>query len=429
MNGNKESFLDFYLHYTKETEPPYNYARWCAIAGVGAILGRNFYLQFGRDRIHTNLYVMLVGESGSRKSTAIRSMRKLLFASGYKTIAADKTTKEKFLLDLQGETEDLLQPGTPSRGYDKTTSANLWGTEAVNDGEPRCCLIAADELLDFIGMGNVEFCAMLGQLWDYDGVYQSRIKNGRSVSVPDPTISTLLGTTAQNIALAFPPELIGQGWFSRLLLIHGQKSDRKYTIPPTPSPEETKNAIKFLEEIQLKVRGEATVEPNAYKMLETIYREWPDLVDVRFRNYSTRRFTQLLKLALISCASKFSKQITVDDIFYANTVLSAAEHSMPKALGEFGKGRNSAVTDKITRILTAAVKPFTIKDFWKEVHNDLDKPGDLAIIIQSLEQADKIFQPRDGNNRPMGWMLKKDKQREEKFVNWDLLTEEERRLL
>lgn len=424
------SLLDFYLDYSKETEPPSNYHRWCIILGVAAMLGRNFHLQFGSFKIHPNIYCMLVGESGSRKSTAIRSVRKLITAAGYTTVAADKTTKEKFLLDLQGDAEDLLDSGSARRSYDRATSENLWGSEAVHDGVPREILIAADEFNDFIGIGNVDFCSMLGQLWDYEGVYQSRVKNGRSVAIPDPTISILSGNTSQNIALAFQPELIGQGWFSRLLLIYGEKSGRKYTIPPMPSPVETSKLIFFLKEIQQKVRGSAEVTASAYQMLDSLYHEWTDLQDVRFRNYSTRRLTHLLKLVLIRAASRLSKQIEPADVVWANTVLSAAEHNMPKALGEFGRGKHSAVADKIVRMLTGTDKPLGIKDFWKECHKDLEKPQDLAVIIQSLEQAEKIFSVKDvSTQKNLGWLSKGVKVRNEKYVDWSLLTEEERKLI
>lgn len=430
MSNDEESFLDLYLHYRKETEPPYNYHRWCAIAGVAAVLGRDFHLQFGSDKIYPNVYTMLVGESGSRKSTAIRHMRKILTAAGHTAYAPDKTTKEKFLLDLQGESEDLHTVGGNSRAYDRTTAENLWGTKAAHDGVARCVLIAADELIDFLGQSNIDFCAMLGQLWDYDGVYESRVKNGRSVAVPDPTITTLLGSTPQNIVLMFPTELIGQGWFSRLLIIHGEKSDRKYTIPPTPPAEETAKVVEFLKKIQQQIRGSAEVTPEAHAILHEIYHSWQDIPDVRFRNYSTRRFTQLLKVTLIRAASRLSKRIDAADITWSNTILSAAEHSMPKALGEFGKGKHSAVADKILRILAGKSEPLGIKDFWKEVHKDLDKPTDLAIILQSLEQADKIFTARNEvTHKVMGWMLKPGKQRAESFVDWSLLTEEERKML
>jgi len=425
-----ESFVDFYLHYRKETEAPYNFHRWCALSGVGAILRRNFRLQFGSSYIYPNLYIMLVGESGSRKSVSIRSFAKVLRGAGYTDIAADKTTKEKFLLDLQGDSEDLLSddPSRRRTSYDRTTAENLFGADEVDDGEPRSVLIAADEFNDFIGIGNLEFCSTLGQLWDYEGVYKSRIKNGKSVAIPDPTISILSGNTAQNIATAFPPEIIGQGFLSRLLFIYGERSDRKYTIPPTPSKEATEKVILFLKEIESRVRGDATIEADAYKMLDAIYKGWDDLPDVRFRNYSTRRFTQLLKLSLICSASRLSTSVSATDVIRANTYLSAAEHNMPKALGEFGKGRHSAVSDKVMRILSTATKPIGVRDLWKEVQRDLEKPADLAVVMQSLEQADKIFTARiDG--KPAGWLPKPGKRREEQFVNWELLTEEERKLL
>jgi len=63
---------------------------------------------------------MLIGEAGARKSTSIKLVKKLLGASGYTDFSANKTTKEKFLVDLQREEDfDLLH--TTKRSYDATT--------------------------------------------------------------------------------------------------------------------------------------------------------------------------------------------------------------------------------------------------------------------------------------------------------------------
>src|SRR4051812_8728692 len=100
-----EDFFSTYFAYTEATEPPITYHRWCAIGTIAALLARNFYIQHGHFRIYPNLYIQLIGDPGSRKSTAIKLIKKLLLASGYDTIAADKTSKEKFLVDLEGSTE------------------------------------------------------------------------------------------------------------------------------------------------------------------------------------------------------------------------------------------------------------------------------------------------------------------------------------
>lgn len=421
------SFLDLYLEYTKETESPYIYHRWCAIAGLGAILGRNFHLQHGGNRIYPNIYTMLVGQPGARKTTAIRSIRKLCIASGYENIAADKTTKEKFLMDLQGGQENNAETGRYSGGrtYDTATAQNLWGPATDNDGTPREVFITADEFNDFTGQNNVDFFRLLGVLWDYEGVYKSRIKNGVSVAIPEPTVSILAGITPQDFALTFPAEAMGIGFLSRLLLIQGEKSARKYTIPPTPSKELRDELINFLKKIQQQIRGEAKITPEALEILHKIYHEWQDLQDVRFRNYSTRRFTQLLRIVLICAASKELVEIKAEEVIEANTYLSAAEVEMPSALGQFGKGKHSAIADKLMTLLNTAIKPLGFKELWAEVHKDLDKAADMAVIVQGLEQAEKIHHVKSlaGN----GWLARAPKKKQHEFVDWNLLTEEERR--
>jgi hypothetical protein len=78
------------------------------------------------------------------------------------------------------------------------------------------------------------------------------------------------------------------------------------------------------------------------------------------------------------------------DIIYANTILTHTESLMPKALGEFGKARNSGAAHKIMQMLDGTSKVMTITDLWKGVSNDLDKMKDLGDILQSLTTATKI---------------------------------------
>ena len=166
---------------------------------------------------------MLMGGAGSRKSTAIKIATNLIRKAGYDRIAAERTTKEKFLMDLAGE-ESIDAAGD-------IMEQNLFGP-AVSDCE---ILIAADEFNTFIGNGNIEFLSLLGVLWDYSGQFSDRKKNSKSLVISDPTVSVLAGNTATGFSLAFPAEAIGQGIFSRLILIHGEKTDKRITFPDAPS--------------------------------------------------------------------------------------------------------------------------------------------------------------------------------------------------
>src|SRR5947209_1500310 len=95
-----ENFFDSYLSYTEGGEVPTTFHRWSAVVGIAALLERNCCVEFGHTEIYPNIYSMLIGSAGTRKSSAIKLMKKLLIKSGYQTIAAERTSKEKFLHDL-----------------------------------------------------------------------------------------------------------------------------------------------------------------------------------------------------------------------------------------------------------------------------------------------------------------------------------------
>lgn len=411
---NDEDFFTSYFEFIKDTEAPKFFHRWSVIASIGALLTRQFYLRHGNNTIYPNLYCMLIGNPGVRKSTAIKTIKKIIRKSGYTTIAADKTSKEKFLIDLgnmKGEQEeDILEQ-------------NIWSGQQENTAEFSELFIMADEFNDFMGNGNIEFASLLGNLWDYSGVYESRLKNSKSVFIPNPTISILAGNTPTGFSLAFPPEIMGQGFFSRLLLIYGEPTGRKIAFPRVPEEIEIEALADKLCRIKDTAIGEVTLSKITEKLLSKIYHEWSGVRDVRFEAYSNRRFDQLIKLCLIHAAARYSAAVDEQDVIYSNTVLTHTEHLMPKALGEFGKAKNSDVSNKLMQLLDSTTAPLSIKDLWKNVHTDLEKMNDLTELLRNLVIADKI-QTVDGGFLPKKRLIQD--MSSNSCIDYSLLTEEER---
>lgn len=369
---------------------------------------------------------MFVGESGTRKSTSIKMMRRLCSAAGYDKFAAEKTSKEKFLQDLSGQVDpSMIKKG---QDIDDITNTNLWGDD-FSDKTPREVFIVADEFNEFTGSANYEFHTTLGNLWDWDDEnlpFSSSFKNG-SVKIWQPTVSILAGNTQEGFSRAFPPDTVGQGFLSRMLLIHGVKSGRRITFPTIPSEEDTQRIVTTLMRIRGKnAFGELSFEEEAKRALTEIYEGWTDLPDIRLVSYSTRRFTQLLKIALIISCARFERTITLNSVIYSNTILSAAELNMPRALGEFGKAKNSDINNKVISYLEKAIKPVRLAELWKNVGvGNLAKPPELAELLQGLKLADKI-QWIDIGPENSGWMGKRIIDNSSKFVDWSLLTDEER---
>lgn len=385
-------FFSEYMKYSDGNEVHKVYHRWSAIVGVGALLERNVFYPFGTSSIYPNMYAMLMGVTGARKSTAITMMKQVMLKAGYTTFAAEKTSKEKFLADLA------------KQGVADNDDA-LLGTGTV-EGVVTPIMVAADEANDFFGYNNMDFLSLLGSLWACPDKYENKIKTGPSDWIYAPTISILAGNTPQNFALAFPPALIGQGFFGRLLLIHGEDTGLKIRKPKIPTREETEYIVTILQTIRSSIFGEMKCTSTADKLLDDIYNQYTPPQDPRFAAYFSRRLTVLMKLCMIVAAGKLEKEISESTVLQANTYLTHAEIYMPKALGEFGKAKDSDVTDKVLRVIYDAEHPVTIKEIFKAVHQDLDSGMQgLQKIIRDLSFADKIQFAEGGS---MGWLPKRE---------------------
>lgn len=407
------SLFNTYFKYVEKTESPLIFHRWSMIACISALLGRQFRMPFGDTFIYPNQYVMLIGDPGTRKSTAIKTAKRILSAAGYTRFSAERTSKEKFLVDL-------AQDASSTDGE----ILNL----SVSDLEPREIFIVADEFNEFVGPANLEFLSMLGALWDWDdeaNPFKQRLKTSKSLSIYQPTINILSGNTHAGFAEAFPPQALGQGFLSRLLLVYSEHSPNKFAFPESPDPALKQKLVESLSRIKDTVVGTATLSEKATSMLTTIYHSYMPQDDSRLRHYDTRRYTHLLKLCLIFAAISETTEIGAEHVLMANTLLTFTEHKMPAALGEFGKARNADVAAKIIDILTVSKLPVDIPQLWKNLHSDLDKPEDLNKLLLGLVQAGKIqYVAKSKSSSVQGYLLiRKVLKKDNVFVDYSLLPE------
>jgi len=381
------NLFDLFFKYIEKTEPPLIYYRWSLVVAIGAFIGRRALIDMGRFRVFPNHYVMLIGNPGTRKNTATNTVMSLLFDAGYTTFSATKTRKEKFLMDLEGEREG-------KKGTDAVFE-NLFGSDAIETAghDPQEVLIVAPEFNNFLPKGDLEFLSDLGDLWDWDKpkmFYTYRLKNSKSVKIYQPTISQLGGNTHTGFQEMFPPQSLGQGIISREILVYSEPSGKKFTFLDSGDEKLRAEMIAMFQQIREKITGTIVIREDARRALDIIYRSWHDLEDQRFKHYSTRRFTHLLKLCIVCGASRLSRVLEMQDILLANSLLTYTEASMPKALGEFGKSRNAEAANKIMSVLYDTKKPLGLPSLWKVVSNDLEKVSDLSNLLVNLQNADKI---------------------------------------
>lgn len=377
-----------YFELMEHTESPYLFHRWCLISAVGTIINRQVYLPFGEGRIYPNQFVCLIGAPASRKSTAIKHIKTLVEESGYEHFASDRSSKEKFLIDMEFGFDRIARGEEVGQEMNELEEELFNSDTSTQVGEAYIC---AGELQDFLGNGNAGFISTLTNLWDNLPKYADRFKNSKSVFIANPTINMLGGATATTFAGMFNSDIIGQGMLSRLLLIYGAGARQKITIPPPLDGAIKANFVELFRAMRTSLHGACSFGAGAYEIIDQIYKTTPDLEDSRLLNYSGRRLDHLLKLCIVNAALELRLEITKEDVIKANTILSYTENLMPKALGEFGKSKLSEVTHNILQAITSGGDTgMNLPALWKKVNTDLDRKEDMIGILQKLQEADKI---------------------------------------
>ena len=329
---------------------------------------------------------MIIGNAGSRKSTAIKYGLSLLRECKYFNLAATATSREQFFEDFSSQVdEDVYQ------------SYNM-GLITQKELDEYSCIytIVADEFNDFAGVNNLGMYTSLANLWDYRGVFEYRPKHGKKTAIINPVLNILSGNTAEGFANAFPPSTINQGLPSRTVLINSLGRRRKIYWPEPPDLQLRERLVAKLIDLK-KLNGESIVSPGAKQLLKDIYENWKPIPDSRFVTYGSRRYQQLLKLCIIIAASYNSLLITKDTVIEANSILTFAEKHMPEALGEFGLNRFSVPTARILDAIKYCPDGImTLEEIYTNVAADVKDFKECQDIIMNLYKAKKVQVTKEG---------------------------------
>lgn len=381
---------------------------WAGLSCIAAQLARNVYIPFGNGKIYPNLYVMFVGDPGKRKSTAIKDLKKRIKAAGYQNICGDKVTMQKYLLDLAGVGEGSIEDSN-------ITEFNLGITLGANDYVES--YINQDEFSDFIGINNYPFISLLGNFWDIDEPYVYRTKNGQSIEIPSPIVNILGATTPSQFNTIFPPAISEQGFLSRLIIVNIPESKRKIARPLPSDASVVEKVVDGLKAVR-KLSGELVMSDAVWAKLEEIYLSWQPVEDTRFAHYSTRRHTQLLKLCILATCSRYTVEMSVDDVVFANTLLSFTEHFMPQALGQFGKNKDGDVNSKVISYLRSSFPTAkSLQDIIIPISTETDVLS-LQKILTNLVVAEKVVATSNGKYLPK---LPSYKDIKTSHVDWSML--------
>lgn len=388
----RNEFFETYLGYLEETESPKLFHAWSAVAAISAALGRRNWLEFNNDELYPNHYIFIMGPPATRKSTGMKQAKRILQeATGVRFAPDDTAGRYQGLITAIEGAPDGDAPDELAKMDAATLAANLDKLGQIQiQGDPRdqhVIAAFASELMTFLGTNSMDMLRALLKIWDGED-YEYQLK-ATSATLSDPLMTIIGCATPTQIAHGLPPEAIGQGFMSRVILVYA--SEKEKFVPRQPPFDMAVRAriVDHLGFLYYKFEGKFTESKNAAALVDKLYAiEFP-INDPRFVFYVERRQTHLLKLSMVMAAGRKSHEISEQDVVNAHTLLRHTEMRMSDALGEFGMSPLALCKQRLMEFISHSKDPIPEDILWAVMHRDM-RIVDFHSTLQELTNSGKI---------------------------------------
>lgn len=382
-----DDWLEGYLEYTENSEPPTSYHTWAALSLIAGALQRKVHLVWGFERIYPNMFVVLVGPAGrARKGVALGIAKSMLVDVPGVSVAPESSSREAVILAMKRAISNYSDPV---------------------DGRVKmhCSLTAfSEELAVFLGQGDIKYLANLTDWYDSKDTWSyETVSRGRDAL--EGLCFNLMGATAPEwLQSMLPQEAIGGGFTSRVIFVVEERKGK--TVPKhqlTNKEIELGDALRRdLERISQLV-GQYEFSPAG----EIAYTDWyaeqdrliaagqPPVEDIRFAAYCERRATHLRKLMMLCSASRGdSLVLDLEDFQRAVGILKKAEIKMGWTFGGLGKARHSDVTEKVMqyiKMLGTTTRQTILSRFYRDV--DTITLRDIESTMEQMHVLEITYLP------------------------------------
>ena len=377
-------FIQEYMQYTEDSEPPEQFRLWSAIAIISAACESRFILTYGMKKFLLNKYIILVGPSGCRKSEAIGQALRLYAQVEGLDMSPDAITERSL--------KDCIQFDTDQRGnqVERLKSCQMPGHDEPY--EYHSILIQAPEFKAFFDVARGSIIPFLTRIYDSDFSDRWHYQTGHfgAVSLKNPSVTILGGSTIEWLTEALPASAIGGGFTARCHFIYASSFKKKSFPQADPSliPLE-KKLVGYLRAIANRA-GYIGWLPKASKWYASWYEsfETPLDCDPMLVPWYARYQVHLMKLAAISVVADFRKSLLIEvkDLLWAKELLDTAVQKMHLVFGGIGTNKLASVQSRLEALLKESSEPLTKPELFKIFYRDAS-PIELAKLLEELAKA------------------------------------------
>jgi hypothetical protein len=372
------NLLTWYLHSIGKSEVPEIFHHWSFISLVAATLANRVYtMKFG-SRLYPNLYLMLLGSSGSGKGTAIKLVQRL----------AERLDNQSALNFFRG----------------KITAQALLSRIGNNPGDNKSELVKPSNIwlvTPELGMAIGEreqarsFVKHVTELYEGDYTFVEETRTRGTFTIKDPCINWLSGTTGNWLTESVSRSDILSGFFARVQPILGVKEDNdtRYLRPVLP-PDAAEVSSAIVERLSrlLLVHGEVRMTSAAQEVHNNWYMNRPTVSEHEgTRPYWERQDDIVLKLAMIFCLMNSEKPLVLagdmeEAIAYSNSVM----HALPYVQEYTWQSKHTELCAFVLEILRRVGGPTPHSFVLKKVSNRGINANEFGLLMQTLIESGQV---------------------------------------
>jgi hypothetical protein len=378
------NWIDAFLHYTENTEPPYMFRKWTAISTIAAAMQRKCFINWGTSLVfYPNLFVVLVGPSATRKGTAMAPGLDLMLDIPTIMLSAQATSLQALIKRLKNTNLSDIDLKTGLQNFHSSMT------------------ILSKEFTVFLGYHNRELMAALCDWYDCEKRWTYETISRDAEEIVGVWVNLFAATTPDSVKSALPHESIGGGLTSRIIFVCENDKGKLVTLPKTSKENEKEVELRQYLLYDLEKIALLSGEFGYTEDFARLWHNWcveaennPPFQNAKFDGYLGRRRTHLMKLSMIMSAScgQEDLKLTRDDLELAIDTLNEVEIKMDQVFLGVGKSDISDLIYRATAFLVNLRKPeIAVWKFARNFSDDMDR-WTLQRVLQSLEITKTIKQ-------------------------------------
>lgn len=375
------NWLQLLLDQTKRAESPRSFIVWSGLTAVSAIVNNKVWLnKGGLYNLYPNIYVMLVGPSGLRKSFPPMVMRKLVGMIGNTRIIAGRISVQALITKLSKTTH------IQGRGIIKDAIGY------VNAGELATALVRDQDAL-----------TLLTDLHDgnYNKEWANTLKGSGTEELKNVCITMLGAINPELFGDFITQKEIGGGFIARNFLIYETRRQQKDSLLRNKKDDQInyEELSKHLLELT-KLSGEFTIEEEAIEAYEQWYDKFePEDMDDKTGS-ANRIHDQILKVAMLLslCERNDSLIIKAAEMEKAFALCTQSTSGVTRILAGTGIHVDAPKLKLfVDKLMATEGHSVTRKEFLSKNYGSVDR-YDLDRIVDTMVEAGGLTVDGYGGN-------------------------------